>query len=67
EQARQRSYEIIDVCKMFGSEHFHATCKAAVGLRLGLHTGNPRRPALPLTGDQRRQLADRLATLGRLP
>lgn len=67
EQARKRSFEIIDVCRMFGSEHFHATCKAAVGLRLGLNTGNARRPALPLTDDQRQQLTDRLATLDLLP
>ena len=64
EEARIRSYEIIDLCTMFGSPKFHAVCKAAVGLRLGLDTGNPRRPALPLTDDERRQVKDRLHSLG---
>ncbi len=67
EAARIRSYEVIDLCKIFGSPSFHAVCKAAVGMRLGVDTGNPRRPALPLSQAQRETVSAALDSLGLLP
>ncbi|MBT3343458.1 MAG: dihydrodipicolinate synthase family protein [Gemmatimonadetes bacterium] len=64
EVARRRSVEVIDLCVMFTGTKFHAVMKAAVGLRLGLNLGDPRRPALPLTEAERAQVAERLAALG---
>lgn len=66
EEARKRSYEVIELCVMFTGTKFHAVLKAAVGLRLGIDAGNPRRPALPLTDDERAQVAERLGKLGLL-
>jgi len=64
EQAQLRARAIIDVCVTYGGPGYHAVLKALLSLRLGVDCGNPRRPALPLTEEQRDHIATRAAEVG---
>ncbi|MFH1567601.1 MAG: dihydrodipicolinate synthase family protein [Gemmatimonadota bacterium] len=64
EAAQARAREVIDLCVMFSGSRYHAALKALLSHRLGLECGAPRRPALPLSPEQRSQLAARADELG---
>ncbi len=57
----------IAVAKLGEIGHFHGVLKAATGFRLGLNSGTPRPPGLPLTAEQDRAVRQRLAELDLLP
>jgi 4-hydroxy-tetrahydrodipicolinate synthase len=64
EAAQSRAREVIDLCVLFGGAKYHAVLKAGLSLRLDHDCGAPRRPALPLTEEQRSQVEARMAELG---
>lgn len=61
--AQIHANKIIDLCVLFGGPKFHAVVKATVGMRLGIDCGDPRRPALPLSADERHKVEKGLADL----
>ena len=62
--AQDRGRQIKDLLREFGPERFHAVLKIVVGERLGIDCGVPRRPALPLSTQQREQIVAKAASLG---
>lgn len=61
EAAQKRAAEINALIREFG---LHPTVKAVLSERLGIDCGNPTRPVLPLTSEQRREVLKRAARLG---
>lgn len=64
EEAQVRARKIIEVCVTYGGPGYHAVLKAMISARLGVDCGNPRRPALPLTTEQRDHITARTAEVG---
>ena len=52
--------------KLFGGSRYVAICKHVLSRRLGIDCGDPRKPALPLSGDQRIEI-DRILEQLELP
>jgi N-acetylneuraminate lyase len=63
EAAQNRASEAVEALLACGGG-FHATAKAAIGLRLGVDCGSPRPPALPLASAQREALERAMKELG---
>ncbi len=59
--AQERATEVTNIVRQFG---LHATIKAVISDRLGIDCGDPRRPGLPLTDEQRADVLKRTAALG---
>ncbi len=59
--AQERATEVTNIVRQFG---LHATIKAVISDRLGIDCGDPRRPGLPLTDEQRTHVLKRTAELG---
>ncbi len=61
QMAQEQATEVTNIVRQFG---LHATIKAVVSDRLGIDCGDPRRPGLPLTDEQRAEVLKRTAELG---
>ena len=61
EAAQERATEINSLVRKFG---LHPTVKAVLTERLGIDCGDPTRPVLPLTPEQRRYVLEKAAQLG---
>ena len=60
-KAEKRACEVYDLILDFG---YHQTLKAVLSERLGIDCGAPRRPTLPLSSEQNKDLLRRVASLG---
>lgn len=60
-RAQSQGSKITDIVREFG---MHAVLKAIISERLGIDCGEPRRPTLPLTVEQRQEVISRANSLG---
>ena len=67
-RAQSRASEVVEsLISLFGGSRYVAVCKHVLGRRLGIECGDPRLPALPLSGDQRAAVDGALEQLGLEP
>ena len=59
--AQDHATDVTNLVRQFG---LHSTTKVVLSERLGIDCGDPRRPGLPLTEEQRTQVLTRAAELG---
>ena len=59
--AQDHATDVTNLVRQFG---LHSTTKVVLSERLGIDCGDPRRPGLPLTPEQRTQVLTRAAELG---
>ena len=62
--AQERGRQIKELIRECGPHHFHAVLKTIVGERIGYDCGDPRRPGLALSPEQREHILAKAAAFG---
>lgn len=64
EAAQRRARDVVEAVFDLGGDRYIASIKAVMSHRLGVDCGDPRPPARPLTGEERRRLVEAAEAVG---
>ena len=64
EEAQRRARDVVAAVFVLGGDRYIASIKAVMSHRLGVECGDPRPPARPLTGEERRRVVEAAEAVG---